>query len=328
MATVQLDFDADFFPVRQLGLKAIKVDHDVQSRVRTDPEHVAKIVVFLKSRGPISEPVIVFFDGKNYWLADGFHRVEAHRQLSREKGFAKFGSIMAEIRPGTRQDAIVYSAGANQEKTYLKRTPEDVRRALGMLLELSEWRYRPASEIGKAIGLCPSAVQKHRKEFLNARGLPLLETIVTSNGRRVRYPKRRLNIDPHHALRIADPPAQPWGKSFARHEDSQNIVESLRAAGIDSISAFTKGDMLSYLWLRGLDVQGIAVVWESFRNESNVTAAIGRAVCCRAELGASRAVVLCPVQDGPAEVLELGRKAGVEFMTIEDFVASLKGADE
>ena len=51
-------------------------------------------------------PVIVFREGDDYWLADGFHRVAARRQ-------AGIRHIEAEIREGTKRDAVLYAAGAN-----------------------------------------------------------------------------------------------------------------------------------------------------------------------------------------------------------------------
>jgi hypothetical protein len=43
------------------------------------------------------EPIRVYFDGAHYWLADGFHRIEAAR-------LEGVGNINAEIIPGTYAD--------------------------------------------------------------------------------------------------------------------------------------------------------------------------------------------------------------------------------
>ena len=56
--------------------------------------------------GAVFPPVIVFHDGADYWLADGFHRVEAARKIDRKE-------IEAEIRDGTARDAILHGIGAN-----------------------------------------------------------------------------------------------------------------------------------------------------------------------------------------------------------------------
>jgi hypothetical protein len=68
----------------------------------------------------------VFYDGAEYWLADGFHRVHAAQKLRRL-------TIAADVRQGTRRDAVLLSARANAEHG-LRRTNEDKRRAVLTLL--------------------------------------------------------------------------------------------------------------------------------------------------------------------------------------------------
>src|SRR6266511_2393183 len=50
-------------------------------------------------------PVVVFETEEGLLLADGYHRVAA----ARKRGLA---TIKAEVRPGTRQDALLYAAEA------------------------------------------------------------------------------------------------------------------------------------------------------------------------------------------------------------------------
>jgi ParB-like chromosome segregation protein Spo0J len=42
-------------------------------------------------------PVVVFHGGRKYWLADGFHRVDAAEAAGLDK-------ILAEVRKGERRD--------------------------------------------------------------------------------------------------------------------------------------------------------------------------------------------------------------------------------
>jgi hypothetical protein len=56
--------------------------------------------------GAVFPPIVVFGDGKHYWLGDGFHRVEATRKSGRE-------TILAEIRQGGARDAILHGVGSN-----------------------------------------------------------------------------------------------------------------------------------------------------------------------------------------------------------------------
>jgi hypothetical protein len=52
-------------------------------------------------------PVIAFFDKAEYWLADGFHRVEGALSIDLEE-------IEVDVRQGTREDAQWFSFGANR----------------------------------------------------------------------------------------------------------------------------------------------------------------------------------------------------------------------
>ena len=61
--------------------------------------------------------MVVFCDGTDYWLADGFHRLEAHRQVG-------FRDIEVDLKLGTKRGAILYAVGANASHG-LRRTPAD-----------------------------------------------------------------------------------------------------------------------------------------------------------------------------------------------------------
>lgn len=102
------------------------------------------------------DPIVVFFDGGTYWLADGFHRVRA----ARDGGVA---SLAADVRQGTKRDAILYSAGANS-KHGLKRTNEDKRRAVKMLLNDEEWSKWSNVLIAEKSGVGETFVRNVREE--------------------------------------------------------------------------------------------------------------------------------------------------------------------
>ena len=89
----------------QLAVDSIRTDGGTQSRAQinwlTVTDYAADI-----AEGATFPPVVVYFDGADYWLADGFHRLEAHKRL----GLAE---IAADVKPGTRRDAILYSVKAN-----------------------------------------------------------------------------------------------------------------------------------------------------------------------------------------------------------------------
>jgi hypothetical protein len=101
--------------------------------------------------------VLVFYDGTDYWLADGFHRVLAAESL----GMAE---IAVEIRQGTRRDAILYSVGANA-KHGLRRSNTDKRRVVTTLLEDKEWSKYSNNQIAKLCCVSLDLVNRLRRSL-------------------------------------------------------------------------------------------------------------------------------------------------------------------
>ena len=129
--------------VESIPLDRIKVDPGAQMRVEMRPETVNDYAADMLD-GAAFPPVIVFDDGADLWLADGFHRVEAGRKI-------KHTEIMADVRAGTSRDAILYAIGANAAHG-LRRTQADKRRAVERLLkdpEWSRWSDRKIAEVAK-----------------------------------------------------------------------------------------------------------------------------------------------------------------------------------
>lgn len=88
-------------------------------------------------------PVTVFRDDDGvHWLADGFHRAEAHRRAGRDM-------LAGDVRVGTQRDALLYAVGANAEHG-LRRTRADKQRAVERLLDDPEWSTWSNREIARA----------------------------------------------------------------------------------------------------------------------------------------------------------------------------------
>ena len=85
-------------------------------------------------------PVIVFHDGTNYWLADGFHRLEAWKRNG-------VNSIKAEVKEGNRIDALKFAFGANSSHG-LRMSNEDKRQLVLIVYE---------NRIALGLGEVPSA---------------------------------------------------------------------------------------------------------------------------------------------------------------------------
>src|SRR5690606_22194691 len=117
-----------------LALDLIQIDGGTQSRAALNDHVVSDYAEAIKA-GASFPPVVVFYDGKKHWLADGFHRFHADAK-------AGHSHIPADVRQGTRRDAILHSVGAN-ETHGLRRTRDDKRRAVLTLLMDQEWSAKP-----------------------------------------------------------------------------------------------------------------------------------------------------------------------------------------
>jgi len=142
--------------LEKIRLEKIKVDGDLQVRDKINEDAVREYADVIRSGGKMP-PVTVFFDGKSYHLADGWHRFFAHKQ-------AAFAEIEAEVHDGTRRDAILFAVSAN-DKHGLRRTNADKRRSVLVLLEDFEWSEWNNIKIAEVCGVSATFVDKIRKEM-------------------------------------------------------------------------------------------------------------------------------------------------------------------
>ncbi len=141
----------------QLDPKTIRVDGGTQPRAELLIEVMEDYAEQMLG-GVEFPPITVFFDGKDYWLVDGFHRLGAHQRVRPN------AAIEAEVIQGTQTEAQWYSLGAN--KTHgLRRTPEDRRRAVQAALRHPTGSARSDREIAEHIGVSHHTVGKYREQL-------------------------------------------------------------------------------------------------------------------------------------------------------------------
>lgn len=142
-------------PITQLALSSIRTDGGTQPRAQINYDTVGEYAQDMMI-GVHFPPITVFYDGTDYWLADGFHRYHATKQLCKE-------TIEAEVKQGTRRDAILHSVGANATHG-LRRTNADKRRAVETLLRDPEWVKWSNREIARKCGVSLDLVNRTRNE--------------------------------------------------------------------------------------------------------------------------------------------------------------------
>lgn len=118
---------------KNLNVQSIVTDRGTQSRAELDEGVVEEYATALTD-GQMFPPVKVYWDGVDYILSRGFHRVAAHILAGR-------ASIKAEIATGTQFDAMVDSIGDNWEHG-IRRSNADKRHSVMLLLahpQSAEW---------------------------------------------------------------------------------------------------------------------------------------------------------------------------------------------
>ena len=140
---------------KNLNIDLIITDRGTQSRVEVNEPTVADYAQAVLD-GDKFPPIIVFHDGTDYFLADGFHRYFAHLR-------AKRVSIFCEVKRGTARDAKRFGFGANN-KNGLRPTIADRRKSVTEMVEDLEWQDLSDREIARECGVSHTFVATVRKE--------------------------------------------------------------------------------------------------------------------------------------------------------------------
>jgi uncharacterized ParB-like nuclease family protein len=160
----------------KLALDAIRVDGGTQARVAINEDAVAEYAASLAD-GVALPAVDVFYDGGDYWLADGHHRYHAHRTAGRD-------SLDARVRLGSQRDAILFAVGSNADHG-LRRTHDDKRKAVAMMLADAEWVGLTNSTIAKRCAVSHTFVANQRASLatLQVTDGPVLPRVyITKHG--------------------------------------------------------------------------------------------------------------------------------------------------
>ena len=141
----------------KIELSNIRIDGNTQSRVKLNDEWVLELTEKLLEGKVKLPPAKVFFDGKHYWLADGFHRYHANKK-------AGIKLIDCDSTNGTKRDAKIYSWKANHDHG-LPRTSEDRRAIVMEALKDIEYCEKSDREIAEACEVSPITVGRVRKSM-------------------------------------------------------------------------------------------------------------------------------------------------------------------
>ena len=166
-----------------INLDKIVIDAGTQARAKIDEELVVEYTDILKG-GTIFDPVTLFYDGTQYFLADGFHRYFANRR-------AGSPNINAEVIEGTLRDAILFSFSANS-KHGRRPNAADRRKAVTTMLMDIEWQEFSDREIARICDVSHPLVSSIRRDL----GAVKKETTYTRDGKQQKMKEKNTTIKP------------------------------------------------------------------------------------------------------------------------------------
>lgn len=204
---------------QSLKLDVIHCDSGTQSRVYINEDAVTEYAERM-TEGDKFPPVDVFFDGTDYHLADGFHRVMAAQRSS-------FKDILANVHKGTAVDALWLSIGANKANG-VKRTAGDKRKSIE--IALNKFPDKTQEQIASHVGCVQQYVQKVKSELTTSGKLAAPANVKGKDGKtypskykpkpaHTTLPTEKETSRPHEASGEGEGTTQP--EPSPRSEDSK-----------------------------------------------------------------------------------------------------------
>jgi hypothetical protein len=185
---------------RLLSISLIKCDPSTQHRARIDPQVVAKYAALMKD-GVEFPPIKVWWDGEQYWLTDGFHRIAAAER-------AKLLELACEVSLGSLEDARWDSYSVNGTHGS-PRTAQETKRIISLALKHSNAGFLSSTEIAKHLHISEATVRRWRRKLANLDTKDKIR-YVTRGG--TTYPMSIANLGKRRKV------SQPKSLSMLRHE--------------------------------------------------------------------------------------------------------------
>ena len=191
--------------VGNMKITQLKIELQTQSRVAINQDTVTEYADAMMD-GVKFPPVTAVYDGKYYYLADGYHRYFAAKK-------AGLDDIDCDVMNGTLRDAVLFSVGVNSTHG-LPRNNEDKRKAVMTILDDVEWAEWSDVIIAKKCHVSSAFVGRVRKainlestsrKYVNKHGT-VVSVNTQNHGRPVQEPEPvEEDIEPdHHVQELSD----------------------------------------------------------------------------------------------------------------------------
>jgi ParB-like chromosome segregation protein Spo0J len=193
----------------RLHLSSIRTECGTQIRESICEDTVSEYAERM-TEGDEFPPIIVFHDGNEHYLADGFHRVMAASRVG-------YREIDAFIHKGTFTDAKWFALGANK-KNGRRLTAGDLKKAI--ILALTDFPDKTQQAIADQVGCAQSYVTRIKSELITSDKLEMPDRIVGKDGksRPASYKPRRPTTPEEEEAMYLDEKPQP-----TRKEDKKKL---------------------------------------------------------------------------------------------------------
>ena len=146
---------------QRLRVELLHLDEGTQARAAINEAVIQEYSEAMQA-GAIFPPVVAFFDGQVYWLADGFHRLRAAIACGRDE-------FDVDLRQGTREDAVWFACSANRAHG-LRRSNADKRRAVTMALASPKAQGMSDRQLAEHCGVGHVFIGMVRRELAGVHG--------------------------------------------------------------------------------------------------------------------------------------------------------------
>jgi ParB-like chromosome segregation protein Spo0J len=200
---------------------ALRTDGDTQARADRDDKAVHDYGATYRQAKDELPPLRAVQDGTNYWLWDGFHRLEGAKEAGVEE-------LPVLVSKGTQDDARWLACGANKENQAIRRTNEDKRHAVKMALSLNQsWSD---GAIADHCGVSDRLVARVRRELPTPNGSESDDVRLDRNGRAMKVSNIGRGGRAASNAASATEPARPKGLVEGDEEPADELSRAADAA--------------------------------------------------------------------------------------------------
>lgn len=244
-----------------IRLDAIVLDAGTQIRESISDAVVTEYADRM-TEGVTFPPIVVFLDGTsrtdgtiNYFLADGFHRTQAALRC-------QFREIDADVRTGTRKDAIKFALSANKANGH-RMTEADKRHAIKVAL--IEFPDMSQNQMADLIGCSQRHVSTVKDEVRTTSNLP--SRVTGKDGKS--YPASRRAIAEPAPVNLTGRDRTKAGVAQRRQDIRQMAERGFTTRQIAAAVGITEESVGNIAKVEGVVIHADRVVGRTKRLDAN-----------------------------------------------------------